>query len=72
MYFVNSTNESNHPDYPHIYNCYTEANGTWNEDELWKAGIDIMVGRNVKTDEINNIVENGYRESAPIYLLHNR
>jgi hypothetical protein len=45
VYFVNSTNESNHPDYPHIYNCYTEANGTWNDTEIWKLGIDVMSAR---------------------------
>jgi hypothetical protein len=45
VYFVNSTNESNHPDYPHIYNCYTEANGTWNDAEIWKLGIDVMAAR---------------------------
>jgi hypothetical protein len=45
VFFVNSTTEPNDAAYPWIHNCFTEANGTWNQDEVWKSGIDTMAAR---------------------------
>ena len=45
VFFVNSTRESNEHAVPWIYNCYTEASGTWNDADIWKAGIETMIAR---------------------------
>jgi len=42
VFFVNSTTEPNDGAYPWIHNCYTEVNGTWNQNEVWQSGIDVM------------------------------
>jgi hypothetical protein len=45
VFFVNSTTEPNDAAFPWIHNCYTEANGTWNQNEVWQSGIDVMASR---------------------------
>ncbi len=45
VFFVNSTTEPNDDAYPWIHNCFTEANGAWNDAEVWKSAIDAMAAR---------------------------
>jgi hypothetical protein len=45
VYFVNSTREPNEKEFPFIYNCFTEANGIWNQTEIWREGITAMASR---------------------------